>query len=54
MPTWLVDVEGRVTATVEVEADTEEEALAKAESRGLERTDYFEIADVKAIDASEA
>ena len=53
MPTFEVQVEGVIDATVEVDADDEDEARQKAEDRGLERDDWFEIRDVTAKHARE-
>jgi hypothetical protein len=45
MPMWDIEVEARATYWGEVEADTEDEARFKAEERGFERDEYFELQD---------
>lgn len=54
MTTWLVEMEARaISAEIEVEAETEYEALLKAGELGFERGDWFELTDFVAREAKE-
>jgi len=54
MTTWLVQMEARaISAEVEVEADSEYEALLQARAQGFERDDWFELTDFVARTAEE-
>ena len=54
MSRWLVELEGRMDAQIEVEADSEEEALAIAQEQGLpDLSFYHELSDFRAVAATE-
>lgn len=52
MDTWIVKMEARATgAEIEVEADSEYEALLRAGEQGFERSDWYELTDFVAKEA---
>jgi hypothetical protein len=52
MAIWEVRMEAIAEGTIEIEADSEYEALLKAGEQGFEREDWFELRDFVAKSAT--